>query len=524
MSYGGRPAPRPGELFNYGPPRPSRGNFNTAYARSEAGGSRLPPPQRPPYPEPSYHHPTASVQRPPQRSYGNPQYYPPPSAPSYNRAPPSNGPYNNFSSSSSSSSEYGYPPSSFMPPRRPSIPNMRDDRSRPARELPSSNDRSYDFRDDHYSGRDPRQRPNNYSSPPQRGYRPSRSEASYSDDEQPAQSNQQQQGSGEAEGAWSWNTLKKTVWGDSTKDASQSQDQYPTPEDQVPADSQNTLWARIANVGASFQKKINGDEGYASDATDYEGESHLIRIMKKHHVENAESAHDLPDWLFTQEELEEAYSGKIDRSLNDPYRAGNGRRGRHDLDDDGDDGYSDGVGRGERGGGGGLSDIYESVDRNRAGYHSREPSKQSFDSGYGSSSASRRPKRFEDEPIDRFEEQLPPGRNRMGSQHHPRPPSPNRSYRSQSNEPFRRPMNPMGPPSSNSEFRSISGGGRSMAGGGRRFDPNPQPFRPIASGPSPKSTYDYSRPSGQDDRYPSPQPKFRPPPPLSSSGMRPQRR
>jgi hypothetical protein len=45
--------------------------------------------------------------------------------------------------------------------------------------------------------------------------------------------------------------------------------------------SSDTIWAKLATVGATFQKKLNNDEGYASDASDYEGESHLIRIMKK---------------------------------------------------------------------------------------------------------------------------------------------------------------------------------------------------------------------------------------------------
>lgn len=46
-------------------------------------------------------------------------------------------------------------------------------------------------------------------------------------------------------------------------------------------DGSDTLWSKIALVGASLQKKIVGEDGYASDATDYEGDSHLIRIMKE---------------------------------------------------------------------------------------------------------------------------------------------------------------------------------------------------------------------------------------------------
>ncbi|KAH8922816.1 hypothetical protein BT69DRAFT_1319904 [Atractiella rhizophila] len=40
-----------------------------------------------------------------------------------------------------------------------------------------------------------------------------------------------------------------------------------------------------------------------SDASDYEGESHLTRIMKEHHVSKATKTSDLPRWLFSDAEL-----------------------------------------------------------------------------------------------------------------------------------------------------------------------------------------------------------------------------
>ncbi|CAH7672289.1 hypothetical protein BY996DRAFT_7477435 [Phakopsora pachyrhizi] len=175
-------------------------------------------------------------------------------------------------------------------------------------------------------------------------------------------------------GAWSWNNLKKTVWGEGEEKESTTKDNQAQPQE---GEEQNTIWSKLAFVGDKIQKKINGDEGYASDATDYDGESHLTRVMKQYHVEKATSRKDLPDWLFTAEEIRQA-----DSKFNEQPQ----RRRMNSLDSLTN--YDEEQDKRPKG----LSDIFDSVnqERNDRSQPSSRRAKQSFDSGYGSSTSSAR--------------------------------------------------------------------------------------------------------------------------------------
>ncbi|KNF02420.1 hypothetical protein PSTG_04327 [Puccinia striiformis f. sp. tritici PST-78] len=472
MSYG-RPSPRPGELYNqYGPPRPPMGNAY-AYSRSEAGGTRPSrPPQRYPAAEPYYQ---GASSRPAQRphDYAGSSYQtrgPPPSGRRYNNEPPRG--------------HRDYEPDNYSSFSRPSA--MTDDRNPGPRKPLSSATRRPDARDHH--------QPNaGYShGPPRRGNRPITPEEYYPDAGDAEHAQPHVQGSTEAEGSWSWNNLKKTVWGNSATDTSQPREMSPSPEnDQVPSDRhqehQNTLWAKLATVGATFQKKLHHDEGYASDASEYEGESHLIRIMKKYHIEKAESANDLPDWLFTQAELRQAQSRIQDSQYTN--HAGN-RPGRHEPHEGSD--------HQRAGGRAGLDDIYAAVDESRSG-HARQDSKQSHDSGYGSSAEPpiRRRGRYEREAESA--PKAPPGRNRL-EQMSRHPPPAQRAY------------NQLTPSQYDDRPRQYHDTRRTE--GARQPPPAPRMAAP--------TTVDYYPPSGQDDRYPTPASKTRSPypPAPSSTGRR----
>ncbi|MBW0510376.1 hypothetical protein O181_050091 [Austropuccinia psidii MF-1] len=172
----------------------------------------------------------------------------------------------------------------------------------------------------------------------------------------------------EDQGIWTWNSLKKTVWGESNTTAKNSDENQASDgqTEQGGQDYHNTLWGRLANVGSSIQKKINGDEGYASDASDYEGESHLIRIMKRYHTEKAESKDDLPDWLFSEAELNAINIENVGRKNIDRSERNQERRQEQNRPS-------------------GLKDSFDSVNFQRS---SSPRTKQSFDSGYGSSASS----------------------------------------------------------------------------------------------------------------------------------------
>ncbi|OAV95452.1 hypothetical protein PTTG_26623 [Puccinia triticina 1-1 BBBD Race 1] len=470
MSYG-RPSPRPGELYNqYGPPRPPMGNAY-GYSRSEAGGTRPGrPPQRYPAAEP---YSRAASSRPAQRT---PDY----AGSSYEaRGPPPPGRrYNNEPSRGYRDQESDYH-SSYS---RPSA--MTD-----VRKPPSSATRRPDARDHHQHNPDFR------NGPPRRGNRPITPEEYYSDPGEADQAQPPTQASTEAEGSWSWNNLKKTVWGNSTTDASQPREMAPSPEhDQAPGDrqqeQQNTIWAKLATVGATFQKKLHNDEGYASDASDYEGESHLIRIMKKHHIEKAESARDLPDWLFSDAELKEAQSRVQDSQYTN--HAGN-RPGRYESHGE--------AGSQRQGGRAGLDDIFAAVDEGRGG-HARQDSgstKHSQDSGYGSAEPARRRRgRYED--AAEYAPKAPPGRNRLEQMPSRHPPPAQRAY------------NPP-PPSHHYDDRSRQYPDPRRYEGSRK--PAPAPPRV-----APPTTVDYFPPSGQNDRYPTPSKAKSPSYPSSSSTAR----
>jgi len=449
MSYA-RPSPRPGELYNrYAPPRPPpMENVYYAYSRSEAGGTRPGrPPPRYPMAEPYYR---GASTRPAQRpsGYANSSYHapgsPPPSTRRYNNEP-SQGGYWGLEPD-----YHHHPPFSSSRPSAMSSTN----RNPGFRQAPSSASRRPDVRDrpqQFYSSFSPNNKPT------RRGNRPTTPDDYYGDDADEAGHSQPRAATQEADGSWSWNTIKKTVWGN--HDASQSSQRIPPPPDNdqsAPGDqnpeNQNTIWAKLANVGASFQKKLTQDEGYASDASDYEGESHLTRIMKKYYVEKAESAHDLPPWLFTPSERQEAES-QMTRPQHSTHHGGRepGRRSE--------------PGRSTEPRRGALDDIYAEVDERRKG-HGRQDSKYSQDSGYGSSSSPARPRRgrYEDEPeyapaAPSRRDQMP-GRRPPPSQHAINPSS-SRQYQQQHP---RRPLRPAAPP----------------------------------------TTVDYFPPSGQNDRYPSP--------------------
>ncbi|PLW48831.1 hypothetical protein PCASD_02833 [Puccinia coronata f. sp. avenae] len=470
MSHG-RPSPRPGELYNqYGPPKPPMG-YAYGYARSEAGGTRPGrPPQRYPMAEPPY---WGASSRPAQRPPGyagssyqssGPALAPPSSSSSssssgrwYNREPPSGG----GGYRGPAQSDYNYPSSS-----RPSA--MTDDRNPSSgfRKPPFPSSRRLDARDR------PSQQPHMGLPPRRSNQRPLTPEQYYNhpDEAQP----DQPQASTEAEGSWSWNVIKKTVWGDSLTDANQSQAMPPHSEhDQAPGEqnqeNQNSLWAKLANVGATIQKKLHNDEGYASDCTDYEGESHLTRIMKKYYVEKAESAYDLPKWLFTAAELQEAKSHIQESQYSHPPSQRGGRQAEPRM-----------------GGRGALDDIFAAVDESRGGGrgHARQGSdstKHSYDSGYGSSAepARRRRGRYEEKEVDYAPS---PFRNRADPIPAPRPPpGQQRSY----NQP---------PPRQYQDAR-----------------------RPPPRVAAPPTTMDYFPRSGQNERYPMPAAG---PPPVSHSGRR----
>ncbi|KAI9615560.1 hypothetical protein H4Q26_011501 [Puccinia striiformis f. sp. tritici PST-130] len=339
MSYG-RPSPRPGELYNqYGPPRPPMGNAY-AYSRSEAGASSRP------------------AQRP--HDYAGSSYQtrgPPPSGRRYNNEPPRG--------------HRDYEPDNYSSFSRPSA--MTDDRNPGPRKPLSSATRRPDARDHH--------QPNaGYShGPPRRGNRPITPEEYYPDAGDAEHAQPHVQGSTEAEGSWS-GTISRRLSGAILRQILANQGKCRHLQKMIKFlvtgiknIKVNTLWAKLATVGATFQKKLHHDEGYASDASEYEGESHLIRIMKKYHIEKAESANDLPDWLFTQAELRQAQSRIQDSQYTN--HAGN-RPGRHESHEGSD--------HQRAGGRAGLDDIYAAVDESRSG-HARQDSKQSHDSGYGSS-------------------------------------------------------------------------------------------------------------------------------------------
>lgn len=433
-------------------------NVYYAYSRSEAGGTRPGrPPPRYPVAEPYYR---GASTRPAQRpaGYASSSYQapgpPPPSTRRYNNEPSEGGSWG---------LEPDYPHHPSLSSSRPSA--MRTTNRNPGfRQNPSSASQHPDVRDrpqQFYSSFSPN------NGPTRRGNRPTTPDDYYGDDADETGHSQPQVPTKGADGSWSWNTLKKTVWGHhSPTDASHSSQGIPPPPpdmDQLaPGDqnheNQNSLWTKLANVGASFQKKLTQDEGYASDASDYEGESHLIRIMKKYYVEKAVSAHDLPAWLFTPSERQEAEvqmrgsQSSTRHGGHEPGRMIEPRRGA-------------------------LDDIYAEVDERRNG-HGRQDSKHSYDSGYGSSASPARPRRgrYEDEleyvPASASHRDLMPGRRPPPSQHAINPPS------------------------------------------SRQYQQDPRrPIRPVAA----PSTVDYFPPSGQNDRYPSPAGKSHPP---TSSGRR----
>ncbi|KAH9811291.1 hypothetical protein DFH28DRAFT_465600 [Melampsora americana] len=197
---------------------------------------------------------------------------------------------------------------------------------------------------------------------------------------------------------WGWETFKKTVWGEEKQDTHAPAE---TPEAQ-PDDQSNTIWAKLATVTTTIQKKIVGvDEGYESDATDYDGDSHLIRIMKEYYANNAESARDLPTWLFSKEEINSADAAR--RLANNPESEPRGTP------------------RAPRGANtprpGALADIYNSVpepahQRHQRGYPKSPRNNHSFDSGYasGPSPPPNRRKYVRDEE---FDTPAPVGRNRL---------------------------------------------------------------------------------------------------------------
>ncbi|KAA1105045.1 hypothetical protein PGTUg99_013803 [Puccinia graminis f. sp. tritici] len=472
MSYG-RPSPRPGELYNrYGPPRPPPPPMGNAYgySRSEAGGTRPGrPPQRYPAAEPYY---GGASSRPPQRAadYAGSSYqdYGPPPRPSGRR-------YNNQASRGRHDLESDYH-SSFS---RPSA--MTDDRTSGFRKAPvSATRRPSDARDNYqqqYSG---------YSDgPSRRGNRPISPEDYYSDGEAADGAQPHPHGSTEpAEGSWSWNNLKKTVWGNSTTDASQPREMSPPPpKDLAPGDhrhqeNQNTIWAKLATVGATFQKKLNNDEGYASDASDYEGESHLIRIMKKHHIENAESMYDLPDWLFSPAELREAQS----RLKDSQYTNHSSQRAEERYESQGEPVPQ------RTGGRGGLDDIFAAVDEGRGGHarHDSGSTKHSQDSGYASAEPPRRRRGRYEEQAEYAPAKAPPGRNRLEQQ---------TAYNRQpSSQAAQRAYNPSHYDDRARQYPDP----RRYEGSARK--PAPAPQRVVA----PPTTVDYFPPSGQNERYPTP--------------------
>lgn len=207
---------------------------------------------------------------------------------------------------------------------------------------------------------------------------------------------------------WGWETFKKTVWGE---DKQETQTPLETPEAQ-PEEQSNTLWAKLATVTTTIQKKIVGvDEGYESDATDYDGDSHLIRIMKEYYANNAESTGDLPTWLFSREEINSADVGRrlASKPESEPRETPRAQRGEN------------------RPRPGALADIYDSVpepaqQRHQRGYPKSPRNNTSFDSGYasGPSPPPNRRKYARDED---FETPAPVGRNRLARNPITPPPS-----------------------------------------------------------------------------------------------------
>ncbi|KAG0149983.1 hypothetical protein CROQUDRAFT_39000 [Cronartium quercuum f. sp. fusiforme G11] len=218
----------------------------------------------------------------------------------------------------------------------------------------------------------------------------------------------------QASSGWGWDAWKKTVWGEEKQGVQNepSLSDRPPPEGET-ADQPDTFWAKIATVGASLQKKIvRVDDGYASDATDYDGDSHLIRIMKEYHIEKAQSTRDLPTWLFSAEEISSADARA--RLHNDAatHPPGLTRARSH-----GSESRRPGA----------LADIYDSVpdsnvQRHQRGYPKSPRNNHSFDSGYasGPSPPPNRRKYARDE--ETYQPPQPIGRNRLAKK--PAPPAP----------------------------------------------------------------------------------------------------
>ncbi|EGG00719.1 uncharacterized protein MELLADRAFT_93050 [Melampsora larici-populina 98AG31] len=340
------------------PPRPyrgggsSRGEPTPNYARSAAGD---PPPRRP------IGRPVRPVERPirPDAGYARPDARPARSEAGYGTP----------SRRVGRSRDEEYAASDYGDRRRPP-PSLRPERP----DFPS-----------------PRRNP----PPPSRRVKPEYDD--YDDYDQPTEEPEVEAPETNPS-KWGWESLKKTVWGEEKQQAQKSAE---TPEAQ-PDDQSNTIWAKLATVTTTIQKRIVGvDEGYESDATDYDGDSHLIRIMKEYYANNAESARDLPTWLFSKEEINFADSAR--RLANNPESEPRG---------------TPRAPRGEdRPRPGALADIYNSVpepahQRHQRGYPKSPRNNTSFDSGYASG-PSPPPNRRKYGRDEQFETPAPVGRNRL---------------------------------------------------------------------------------------------------------------
>jgi hypothetical protein len=140
----------------------------------------------------------------------------------------------------------------------------------------------------------------------------------------------------------------------------------------------DSLITRVSSAASYVRRRVTDDLDPEEFRDPKTGESHLIKVMKEHHLSKVEKREDLPRWLFEDEERVEAERIQVKEVKE--VDLGGERRGR--LGD--------------------LSDIFAQVEkgemegqkgRMRGGSASSETS---YDSGYGSNASNGRNRYEED--------------------------------------------------------------------------------------------------------------------------------